>query len=275
MERLYRIANRWYLEIDAHWTQPSGDAVAALMTGKMSPSAFAGKRHKAAKRPKIGKCDAPVLDQEIWASGITYKRSANAWVDDSSTSGSIYDRAYGAKRLQTFFKAAPGRAVGHGGFIGIRGDATQTHPEAELAVVADPKGRVIGYTLGDDVSARDIEAANPLYQPQSKVFTGSSALGPCLVLATKGVNPLDWTVRLSMERRGKEYFAESCNFGQLGRSIGEIVRTHYAFHDLPGGIVVMTGTGIVVPEDKMLQPGDVVRIECKPIGELVSTAKRL
>jgi len=275
MARLYRKGRKWFLERDGVWTAPSESAVHALMYGRLSPAAFVKARHKPARRPTTKSFDPPVLDQEIWASGVTYKRSAAAWVGDSQTSASIYDRVYGAKRLQTFFKAAPGRAVGHGGQIGIRADATQSHPEAELAVVADPRGRIIGYTLGDDVSARDIEAANPLYQPQSKVFTGSAALGPCLVLATKGVDPLSWMVHLSMERSGKAYFAASCSFGQLGRSLDEILKTHYAYHDLPGGIVVMTGTGIVVPEDKMLQPGDVVRIACDAIGELVTKAKLL
>jgi 2-dehydro-3-deoxy-D-arabinonate dehydratase len=275
MSRLYRQGDRWFLEREGLWTAPTRDAVAALMAGKLTPAQFAKKRHKAAKRPSMRAFDPPVLDQEIWASGVTYKRSATAWVSDSQTSASIYDRVYGAKRLQTFFKAAPGRAVGHGGAIGIRGDATQTHPEAELAVMADPKGRIVGYTLGDDVSARDIEAANPLYQPQSKVFTGSAALGPALVLGEQGVDPLRWTVTLAMERRGATYFSGTCGFGQLGRSLSEILAAHYAYHDLPGGIVVMTGTGIVVPEDKMLAPGDVVRISCAAIGELVSTAKRL
>lgn len=275
MDRIYRLGATWYLQRDGRWFAPSAKSIRDLMDGRLSPAAFAKRRHKPAARPAQRKFDAPVLDQEIWASGVTYKRSAAAWVDDSKTSASIYDRVYGAPRLQTFFKAAPGRAVGHGGFVGIRGDATQTHPEAELAVVTDPKGRVIGYTLGDDVSARDIEAANPLYQPQSKVFTGSAALGPCLVLAGKGVDPLAWTVTLSMERGGKAYFVASCSFGQLGRSIEEILKTHFAYHDMPGGIVVMTGTGIVVPEDKMLRPGDIVRITCDPIGELVSTAKGL
>jgi 2-dehydro-3-deoxy-D-arabinonate dehydratase len=275
MNRLYRIADRWFLERGEAWSAPSVDAVAALMLGKLSPSAFAKKRYKPAKKPSMRAFDPPVLCQEIWASGVTYRRSASAWVADSQTSASIYDRVYGAKRLQTFFKASPGMAVGHGGIIGMRGDASQTHPEAELAVMADPKGRIVGFTLGDDVSARDIEAANPLYQPQSKVFTGSAALGPALVLAEKGVDPLSWTVTLSMERRGGTYFAGTCGFGQLGRSLEEILAAHFAYHRLPGGIVVMTGTGIVVPEDKMLAPGDIVRIACAPIGELVSTARRL
>lgn len=275
MNKLYRVADKWFLESGAAWSAPSTDAVRALMTGALSPAAFVKKRHKPAKRPAARAFDAPVMDQEIWASGVTYKKSAAAWVADSQTSASIYDRIYGAKRLQTFFKAAPGMAVGHGGFIGIRGDSTATHPEAELAVMADAKGRIVGYTLGDDVSARDIEAENPLYQPQSKVFKGSAALGPALVLAGRGVDPLRWTVTLAMERGGKAYFTGSCGFDRLGRSLEEILRTHYAYHDLPGGIVVMTGTGIVVPDDKMLRPGDRVRIACAPIGELVSTAKRL
>ena len=156
MNRLYRIADRWFLERDEAWSAPSVDAVAALMLGKLSPSAFAKKRYKPAKKPSMRAFDAPVLCQEIWASGVTYRRSASAWVADSQTSASIYDRVYGAKRLQTFFKASPGMAVGHGGIIGMRGDASQTHPEAELAVMADPKGRIVGFTLGDDVSARDI-----------------------------------------------------------------------------------------------------------------------
>jgi 2-dehydro-3-deoxy-D-arabinonate dehydratase len=275
LNRLYRIADRWFLEQGDVWSAPSVESVAALMLGKISPAAFTKARHKPARKPSADAFDAPVLGQEVWAAGVTYRRSASAWVADSQTSASIYDRIYGAKRLQTFFKAAPGMAVGHGGYIGIRGDATQTHPEAELAVVASPNGRVVGYTLGDDVSARDIEAANPLYQPQSKVFNGSAALGPALVLAGSGVDPLAWTVRLSMERGGKTYFAGSCSFGQLGRGIDEILKTHFAFHDLPNGIVVMTGTGIVVPDDKMLAPDDKVRIACDAVGELVSTAKLL
>ncbi|MBM3555171.1 MAG: hypothetical protein FJX47_06415 [Alphaproteobacteria bacterium] len=257
------------------WRVPSAASVAAFMSGRVSPAAFVALRHPRTRPQTLRHCDPPLLAQEIWAAGVTYRRSAEAWVSDSRRAPSAYDLVYAAPRPQIFFKAAPGGAVGHGGRIGLRADARITNPEAELVVVADPKGRPIGYTLGNDVSARDIEAENPLYQPQSKVFTGSAAIGPCLVIATPDVRPLAWRVNLTISRKGKAVFAGECGFSQLKRSIREILGALYASHDMPGGAACFTGTGIVVPDEWALEPGDRVAIVCPEIGELVNVARRL
>jgi 2-dehydro-3-deoxy-D-arabinonate dehydratase len=218
---------------------------------------------------------APVHRQEIWASGVTYKRSADAWIGSEGNEGNIYDKLYKSERPQTFFKGIASGVTGNNSYIGIRGDSNQTHPEAELVVFASQNGAILGYSLGNDVSARDIEISNPLYQPQSKVYAGSVAIGPNIVLNTPEINPLEWTISLSIQRNSCTLYEDSFNLSDLKYPLQTIIDTHCAYRDLPNGIAILTGTALAVPESAMLQDGDLVVINCREIGTLTSYARLL
>lgn len=271
--RLYRRGGTWWLETNGAWHQSSDVAVDRLMHGEISPVDFLAASYSACVPPSADAFDAPLLRQELWAAGVTYRRSQSALVAETS-SPSVYDRVYGARRPQIFFKGAPGKAVGHGGTVGIRGDSSWTAPESELAIVTDPRGRIVGYSLADDMTARDLEADNVLYQPQAKVYRGSCAVGPCLILATPDVDPLAWSVALSIVRRGTVIFEGSAKFSELNRSLDELVDALYRDNDMPGGAVICTGTGIVPPPEASLEDGDVLHMSCPAIGTLTNSVTR-
>lgn len=274
MYKLSKMDSGWILSTSGSTASVDEQDVLDVFRGRTSVSQFilSGPRHISSKR---GQQLAPVASQEVWASGVTFKRSADAWSSSTSHESNIYDRLYKSERPQTFFKGMAYSVTGNNSFIGIRGDSFATHPEAELAVFASPTGEVIGYTLGNDVSARDIETTNPLYQPQSKVFNGSVALGPSLVLATEDVNPMCWKLRLTIQRKGSTLFDESFGVDQLKFPIQKLVDTHLAYRELPNGIVILTGTALAVPESAMLQDGDQVTVSCNEIGALSSIARFL
>lgn len=273
LSRLFRHGDAWSLETNRVWREPSGTTVDSLMRGDTSPAGFLAIGHAACAPPQTGPFDAPLLGQELWAAGVTYRRSQSALVAETS-SPSIYDRVYDAKRPQIFFKGAPGKAVAHEGVVGIRGDSQWTAPESELAVVTDPHGRIVGYALANDMTARDLEADNVLYQPQAKVYRGSCAIGPCLVLATPGVDPLAWSVSLSIMRGSAQIYAGTASFSKLHRALGELVATLYRYHDMPGGAVLCTGTGIIPPPEAGLRDGDVLHMSCPAIGTLTNSVAR-
>ena len=208
---------------------------------------------------------APVEDtQEVWAAGVTYLRSREARMAESETAD-VYDRVYDAERVEVFFKANGWRVVGHGGGIRVRPDSTWDVPEPELALVLNRAGEIVGYTAGNDVSSRSIEGENPLYLPQAKVYNGSCALGPGIVLAHPD-EMRDLPVRLVIERNGAPVFEDETRTSRLKRSPEEIAKWLFADLDFPEGAVLMTGTGIVPPDDFTLTTGDAVRIS---LGGLV------
>jgi len=274
MNRLYRYSTGWVLESEGTLFEISLSEVRSLFSGSISVKNFLNIERRKCQAPSTPPF-APVLFQEIWASGLTYKRSVEAWSAESANSGSIYDAVYSSKRVQTFFKGMGYSVTGADSYIGIRGDSMQTHPEAELAVICNASGQVIGYTLGNDVSARDIEMDNPLFQPQSKVFDCSIALGPALVLAEPGVSPLNWRINLAIHREDRALFEGGFPVNQLSRSINEIVDAHFAYRSLKDGIVILTGTALAIPTSAMLKEGDIVTIWCDEVGRLMSKAKRL
>ncbi len=273
MHRVYRQGGAWYLEGSDGWRQPAPATVAALWSGAMPVADFLKQPHPACAAPAGDRFDAPVLDHELWAAGVTYSRSRAARISESTTA-SVYDRVYDAPRPQIFFKGAPGKAVGHGGAVAVRHDSKWTVPEPELVLVADAAGRLVGFTLGDDVTARDIEGVNPLYQPQAKSYQGSCALGPCVVLAVPGIDPLAWTMSMTIERGGAVLFTGSTEFSRIKRPLAELVGTLYACQSFPGGTVLLTGTDVVPPDEVALEAGDVVRIACPAVGELVTEVRR-
>ncbi|MFL6298370.1 MAG: fumarylacetoacetate hydrolase family protein, partial [Actinomycetes bacterium] len=191
---------------------------------------------------------APVGGQPVWAAGVTFLRSRDARLEESKGLDA-YDRVYLAERPELFLKALPGTARGPGQPIGVRADSDWDVPEPELAVVADRRGRVVGYAIGDDVSSRSIEGENPLYLPQAKLYRGSCGLGPCLVPVAEAPEPQDMEIALAIERDGAELFSDRCSVADMKRSLGELVDWLWRGQDLPLGAVLLTGTSIVPPPE--------------------------
>ena len=202
----------------------------------------------------------------MWGAGVTYKRSA----DFREEGTGIYDRVYAAPRPELFFKATAARCVAHGQPIGRRRDSTFTASEPEMAVVVAASGRILGFTVANDVSAWDIERDNPLYLPQSKVYAGCFALGPVVVTADAIADPLSLSLHCSVVRAGREVFAGSASTAQLKRPLGDLVDWLRRSNPIPDGTVLSTGTGIIQPMDVGLEEGDVVSISCPEIGTLTN-----
>jgi 2-dehydro-3-deoxy-D-arabinonate dehydratase len=217
----------------------------------------------------------PVERQEVWAAGVTYLRSKAARMEESEFSATAYDRVYAAERPELFFKATPERVVGPHGPIGIRRDSRWTVPEPELALYFNSRGQVVGCAVGNDVSARDIEGENLLYLPQAKIFTGACALGPWIRLGANEDEVRSWTISLEIERAGAIVFAGQTEIGRLKRGFSELGRFLFASQAFPQGVVLLTGTGIVPPDDFGLQPGDDVAITISGVGPLRNRAVRV
>jgi 2-dehydro-3-deoxy-D-arabinonate dehydratase len=212
---------------------------------------------------------APIGGQEVWAAGVTYLRSKVARMEESSDAGggSFYDRVYSADRPELFFKATPHRVVGPGGRVRLRADSKWNVPEPELALLISPGGRIIGYTVGNDMSSRDIEGENPLYLPQAKVYDGSCALGPAVLVAEEPL-PKTTEIRLEILRGGGRAFAGTTALSQMKRGLPELADWLFRDNSFPSGCYLLTGTGIVPPDSFTLQTGDEVRITIEPIGTL-------
>jgi 2-dehydro-3-deoxy-D-arabinonate dehydratase len=210
----------------------------------------------------------PVERQEIWAAGVTYLRSRTARMEESSFSASAYDRVYEAARPELFFKSMPEKAVAHTQPVGIRRDARWSVPEPELALVITSRGRIAGYTIGNDMSSRDIEGENLLYLPQAKTYAQSCALGPWCTLGVSEPEARTWTISLEIRRRDQIVFAGQSSIDQIKRSFTELIEYLFRSQTFPQGVVLLTGTGIVPPNEFTLLPGDLVRIHIAGIGTL-------
>ena len=211
----------------------------------------------------------PLQSQEVWAAGVTYFRSMKARMEEAkeASGGDFYDRVYVADRPELFMKATPQRVVGPGKAVRVRSDSKWTVPEPELALAVNAAGQIIGYSIGNDMSARDIEGENPLYLPQAKSYRDSCALGPCLFLASEPIAPSE-SIRLEILRDGAAVFTGETQIREMKRSLDELVSWLYRDNVLEQGCYLLTGTGIVPPDDFTLQEGDVVRITIAPIGML-------
>ena len=222
------------------------------------------------REPAVGEpLQAPVAGQEIWGAGVTYERSLTARLEESQAAGgaSFYDRVYEAERPELFFKCAGWRARGPGAPVRIRRDAGWSVPEPELALCVNARGEVVGYAIGDDLSARDIEAENPLYLPQAKIWDGGCALGPGLLVGEEPLPP-ETTITLTIVRSGAVAFQGSTTLARMRRTPGELVAYLYRETSFPVGCILFTGTGIVPPAEFALQPGDEIEIQVPPIGTL-------
>jgi 2-dehydro-3-deoxy-D-arabinonate dehydratase len=215
--------------------------------------------------------DAPIQHQEVWAAGVTYLRSKQARMEESKDAGGgdFYDKVYVAERPELFFKAQPYRVSAPGTAIRIRQDSTWNVPEPELTLFVCASGTIEGYTIGNDVSSRSIEGENPLYLPQAKSYNGAAALGPCLYVPEQPIDP-DTLITLKIVRDGRIVFDQSVYLSQMKRSHKELVSWLTKELDFPYGVFLMTGTGIVPPDDFTLLPGDVVSIIIPCIGILTN-----
>jgi 2-dehydro-3-deoxy-D-arabinonate dehydratase len=214
----------------------------------------------------------PVSRQEIWGAGVTYLRSRKARVEESRAAGGgdFYDRVYTAGRPELFFKATPERVVGHNGVVRIRRDSNWSVPEPELALLVTPTGKIGGYTVGNDMSARDIEGENPLYLPQAKMYDGSCSLGPGVLVIDEEL-PLDTGISLEVIRpkpRKKRAFRGRTSIRRMKRPFEELVEFLLREYSFPNGCYLLTGTGVVPPSTFTLRPGDEIRITIDRIGTL-------
>jgi len=214
----------------------------------------------------------PVGRQEIWASGVTYYSSREARIEESKDAGGgdFYDRVYHAERPELFFKSTAERAVGHKQDVRIRKDSKWNVPEPELTLVISPNAKIIGYTIGNDMSSRDIEGENPLYLPQAKSYDGAAAVGPCIWLSKEPIS-LESKIGITIIRNGKTVFEGETEVGRIKRKLTDLVHYLYKEMSFPYGSLLMTGTGVVPPDSFTLEHGDQINITIDAIGTLSNT----
>jgi 2-dehydro-3-deoxy-D-arabinonate dehydratase len=214
---------------------------------------------------------APIGNQEVWASGVTYMRSREARMEESKDAGGgdFYARVYEAERPELFFKAPAYRTVGSGAYVRIRRDSKWNVPEPELTLFICSSGTIEGYTIGNDMSSRDIEGENPLYLPQAKSYNGSAALGPCLYVPGESIHP-DTMITIEILRNDQRVFSGEISINRMKRKHTELVEYLFREMTFPNGTYLMTGTGIVPPDSFTLDVNDEVRISIEGIGTLVN-----
>jgi 2-dehydro-3-deoxy-D-arabinonate dehydratase len=214
---------------------------------------------------------APIGRQEVWAAGVTYFRSRTARMEESKSAGGgdFYDRIYAADRPELFFKSTPSRVAGPNQNVRIRRDSKWNVPEPELTLVVNSLGQIIGYTIGNDMSSRDIEGENPLYLPQAKVYAQSCALGPGILIGQQPL-PAETEIHLEIVRSGATVFQGQTRLSELKRSPEELVEYLFRDNTFPYGCFLLTGTGIVPPDEFTLAVGDEIRITIEPIGTLIN-----
>lgn len=219
----------------------------------------------------LDQVEVPMGSQEIWASGVTYMRSKEARMEESKEAGggSFYDRVYDADRPELFFKATPQRTVPHGGTVRIRKDSGWDVPEPELTLLISSEGSIEGYTIGNDMSSRSIEGENPLYLPQAKTYEGCASLGPCIYVPEQSIDP-DTTISLEIMREGRTVFEGNVSINTMKRKHQDLVAYLFRECRFPQGCFLMTGTGIIPPDDFTLQVGDTTKISIDDIGTLVN-----
>jgi 2-dehydro-3-deoxy-D-arabinonate dehydratase len=267
--KIYRTAHRLLLE-DHNQFHSLSITFDELVRSNDPSSLIPSVRNPAViPAPQLTDILAPIGSQEVWAAGVTYFRSRSARMEESKDAGggSFYDRVYSAVRPELFFKATARRVVGPSANVRIRTDANWSVPEPELTLLINPRGEIIGYTIGNDMSSRDIEGENPLYLPQAKVYDGSCALGPCVLLSNE---PLTRTTAIQIQilRDGRSAFDGSTTLAELKRDPKELASWLYRDNSFPDGAYLMTGTGIVPADDFTLAHGDLIRITIDGIGTL-------
>lgn len=266
---IYDVSSRWpTMTAFLQWTSQRADM------HEMLEQAFAAAERVApfAQAERVPAADSvyllkPTDDQEVWAAGVTYERSRVAREEESAGSG-IYDRVYTAARPEIFFKATPSRTVGPFEPVAIRSDSRWNVPEPELGLVINPQLELIGFTIGNDMSSRDIEGENPLYLPQAKMYARCCALGPMIALRDTLADPRNLTIRLEIVRGSAAIFSGEISTSKIVRSYAELIGFLGRDNLIPDGAVLLTGTGIVPPDEITLEAGDEVEITIEGIGTL-------
>jgi len=269
--KLYRTTNGTYVEQGGTYYSVAGNSWDALVT-QDNLHAFLQSvvaNGEAAADFAAAQILAPIGTQEVWAAGVTYYRSRSARMEESKSAGGgdFYDRVYSAERPELFFKSTASRVAGPGSHVRIRSDAKWNVPEPELTLLINQRGQIIGYTVGNDMSSRDIEGENPLYLPQAKVYDRSCALGPCILVTTEPL-PTTTPIRLEILRKGTAAFSAETTLAELKRTPVSLVEYLFRDNSFPTGAFLMTGTGIVPPDSFTLASGDRIRITIDPIGTL-------
>ncbi len=215
---------------------------------------------------------APILSQEVWGSGVTYLRSKAGRQEESTDSNAsdLYARVYGAERPELFFKSTGARVVHPGQPVRIRADSSWNVPEPELTLLVTSNAKIVGYTIGNDMSSRSIEGENPLYLPQAKTYDGSAAIGPCIWVPAKPI-PLETEISIAVDRLGSTVFSGETQLTQIKRTFEELVGYLFRECSFPKGCFLMTGTGIVPGREFTLEPGDMIKITIEPIGTLINS----
>ncbi len=276
MIRLFATPEFLLLEKDGVVAKPGPDFSIDALFSSTDPVALATTAfHTGAptKLPGAGeKTSAVISHQEIWAAGVTYLRSKSARMAESKDAGggTFYDRVYDAERPEIFFKGTPHRVAAPGAHVRIRSDSRWNVPEPELTLAISSHGKIFGYTIGNDMSSRDIEGENPLYLPQAKVYDLSSALGPCLVI-TNDLPATSTVIAIEILRAGARVFGGQTTLASLKRPLPSLAEWLFRDNSFPVGCYLMTGTGVVPPDSFTLQSGDEMRITIEPVGTLINT----
>jgi 2-dehydro-3-deoxy-D-arabinonate dehydratase len=269
--KLFRTAEGCVIEEDNEYYRLGGIPIDFLLAREDLPEYLSEFIQTITPSSELGQAEilAPIGHQEVWAAGVTYFRSRGARMEEAKNAGGgdFYDRVYSAERPELFFKSTASRTAGAGGKVRIRADASWSVPEPELTLVVSPKGRITGYTIGNDMSSRDIEGENPLYLPQAKVYNGSCALGPG-ILVSESPLPHSTEIQLEIDRQGRVEFSGSVALAELKRDPKILVEYLLRDNSFPSGCFLMTGTGIVPPSSFTLASGDRIRIKIEPIGTL-------
>lgn len=269
--RLYRTSDGCYLEEAGSYFKVAG-ATWNELAMREDLHAFCGSVMQET-RPMTGFSPAnilaPIEDQEVWAAGVTYFRSRSARIEESKDAGGgdFYDRVYSAERPELFFKATGRRVVGSGDKVRVRRDASWSVPEPELTLLISPGGRINGYTIGNDMSSRDIEGENPLYLPQAKLYDGSCALGPCVYVSTEPLSR-ETEIEITISRGDRAEFSGKTTLRELKREPAVLVEYLLRENSFPTGCYLMTGTGVVPPDSFTLRSGDRIEITIGAIGTL-------
>jgi 2-dehydro-3-deoxy-D-arabinonate dehydratase len=257
-------SGRWY-RLDADWHSLTTRVdLAEYLESEIAQAS-------ASLAPEAGTLLAPIAAQEVWAAGVTYYRSRTARMEESQSAGggTFYDRVYEAERPELFFKSSPHRVAGPDQSVYIRKDSKWNVPEPELTLLLTPTGRLIGYTIGNDMSSRDIEGENPLYLPQAKVYDRSCALGPGILVSSAPLRP-ETRIQLQIDRKGKVCFSDEVSLAQMRRTPSTLIEYLFRDNSFPNGCFLLTGTGIVPPDMFTLESGDEIRISIDGIGTLMN-----
>jgi 2-dehydro-3-deoxy-D-arabinonate dehydratase len=269
--KLLRTADRWLIEQNGTLFQIADFDIEAWLADENPPAALSHLLRTLPPSPQLKMPAAPGLpmaSQEVWAAGVTYQRSRVARMEESVISKSAYDLVYDAPRPEIFFKANVRRCRSTGQTLRLRDDSKWIVPEPELGLVISSRGQIVGYTIGNDMSCRDIEGENLLYLPQAKTWDGCCAIGPAILLAEPSQDIRSATIRCSITRGGATVFGGETKISQIKRPFEELVGYLFRNQTFPSGVILLTGTGIVPANEFSLIPGDSVRIEIDGIGVL-------